>query len=142
MLSLRNSLRSFLESHPVIFSAIVSQELIPSFEFYEDFSSLFNTSEEEGFSRDELIFAKLHGLWIPILKQLEKNGKLISILKSLSDIMINPDCEKMWMVAARWIDKLLEMVETSGKRFSKQLVSLLGTLIKHPNKDMEIFLER
>ncbi|ODM92780.1 Ribosomal biogenesis protein LAS1L [Orchesella cincta] len=140
MMSLRNELKSYLLSHSSVLCHVVSQELIPSSEFYEDFVSILET--DENMDRDEFAFEKLFGIWLPVIKLLESKGKLVAILGNLCDIFVNPDFEKMWGVTARWIDKLLEVIEFSGKQYSKHLVKLLEVVVKHPNDSLNIFLDR
>ncbi|CAL8108929.1 unnamed protein product [Orchesella dallaii] len=137
---LRNELKSYLLSHSSVLCHVVSQELIPSSEFYEDFVSILDIDEDA--DKDEFAFEKLFGIWLPIIKMLESKGKLIAILGNLCDIFVSPDFEKMWGVTARWIDKLLEVIEFSGKKYSKNLVKLLQIVVKHPNNSTNIFLDR
>lgn len=105
-------------------------------EFYEEFKTILKIKE------DDDAFEKLFVVWMPIIKMLEAKGKLVSVLTNLTEVIINQDLQQMWNITAKWINKLLEICEMSGKKHSKHFVELLGKVMKHPNATMNIFLER
>lgn len=142
MKSLRNSLRFYLSKHPSLFSSLFCQEIVPSLEFYEDFKQVLKLKKIDDEEKEKIAFDKFYGLWMPLVRTMESKGKLISILGSLAQVIVNQEFEKVWPLTARWIDKLLEIIENSGKKYSKHLVNMLEVVIKRPNHSMHLFLER
>lgn len=138
--ALKKSLKQYFLSHPSQFAVVVSQELVPSSEFFEDFKLLIKCGENQDIV--DAAFNKYFELWLPIVKLMESKGELISVIKNLTTVMVDQDCERMWDVCARWIDKLLELVENSGIKCSKHIIKILQVVIKHPNHSTQHFLDR
>ncbi len=143
MKSLRNSLRFYLSKHPSLFVSLFCEEMVPSLEFYEDFKQVLKLKKmDDDEEKEKIAFDKFYGLWMPLVRTMESKGKLIWILGSLAQVIVNEEFEKVWPLTARWIDKLLEIIEHSGKKYSKHLVNVLEVVIKRPNHSMQLFLER
>lgn len=147
--AIRKSLKSYLNNHPSLFCEVISQELIPSTEFYDSFTSIFQKkrkgnidANDNEIEQEERIFNQYYLIWLPILKMLEAKGKLVPVLSKLCDIMTDRENDKIWEVVARWITKILEMFEDSGTKYSKKLVGILKDLLKKSNSHMHMFLER
>lgn len=134
VINLKQRLADFLNNKPSIMCPVIAQEMIPSSDFYTDFKTLFGNNSDP--------FHQLGLIWTPIVNLLERKGKVLSVCLYLGEIHVNPENESNWELSARWIDKLLQMLESSGKSYSLKLQNLLRTVMINPNLYTNIFLER
>jgi len=135
VVNLKQKLADFINNKSSVMCSVIAQEMIPSQDFFKDFKALFGSNNSDP-------FVELGLIWTPIVKLLERKGKILSVCLHLGEIHVNTDYESNWEVSARWIDKLLELMESSGKSYSLKLQNLLRIVMMSPNTFTNIFLER
>ena len=125
-----------LSISPFLTICAIAQEMIPQAEFYAEFSGLFIFSNNP--------FEELVKIWHPLLKLIEKKGKLISVSVELAEVHVDINSpENIQLMTAQWIGKLLERIEAKGQDSSLNLTRrLLPIVMKSPNPYSKIFLPK
>jgi len=128
-------------NEPVI--PLLTKELIPSKDFFQEFSNLVSESRKPD-EKEKEGFQGFVNLWNPILAILQRKGKLLAMCEYLLDVRAECANEPFicWL-AASWIDHLLRLYEEkNGLVFKSKLFLILKKAMLSPDCSSKIFFQR
>jgi len=144
--ALKAKLANLLERNVSSFCKVLSQKLVPSEEFYSDFLTLSTRNKKNPKTTDIDPFEDFSVLWSPIIKMLQRKGKVANICYDLAKKIVSadePNCSEFTVTMySKWIEAMLETLESSGKIGGSKIINILRLILKSKNCLEYSFLPR